>query len=185
MSDTTVKSAVDYGPLAVFLAVFFWQGLMAATVALMVATGIALAVSYLHFRKLPLMPMVTAAVVMVFGGLTIWLNDDTFIKMKPTIIYALFALAIAVGLALRKTVLKALLGSALSLTDAGWRGLSLRFIGFFLVMAAANEIIRRVAPDHVWVLWKVPGSIIVTVAFMIAQAPFVKRHEPTEQAAGE
>ncbi len=183
--NSSVKAAVDYGPLAVFLAAFFWQGLMAATVALMVATAIALAVSYALTRKVPLMPLVTAAVVMVFGGLTIWLNDDTFIKMKPTIIYGLFALAIAIGLALGRTVLKALLGTALTLTDAGWRGLSIRFIAFFLVMAAANEIVRRVAPDHVWVLWKVPGSIILTVAFMVAQAPFVKRHEATEQAAGE
>ena len=173
---TWLKPAIDYGPLAVFLGGFYWQGLMAATVALMAATALALAASYVFTRKLAVLPLVTAVVVAVFGGLTVWLDDPTFIKLKPTIIYGLFAAAIGGGLALGRPVLKPMLGHAVAIDDDGWRRLSLRFVFFFLAMAAANEIIRRVASDEIWVLWKVPGSIVLTVAFMVSQAGLVKRH---------
>lgn len=176
-----LKPAVEYGPLAVFVAVYFAQGLMPATVVLMIATVIGLALSWLVERKLPLMPMVTAAIVVVFGGLTLWLNDEAFIKMKPTIIYALFAALILGGLALGKSVLKKVLGHALSMDEAGWRKLSLRVGLFFIAMAAANEVVRHVLSTDHWVLWKMPGSLIITLAFMLAQGPLILRHQVDEK----
>jgi intracellular septation protein len=172
-----LKPAVEYGPLAVFVAVYFTQGLMPATVALMIATVIGLALSWAVERKLPLMPMVTASIVVVFGGLTLWLNDEAFIKMKPTIIYALFALVILGGLALGKSVLKKVLGHAVTMDEAGWRKLSWRVGLFFIAMAAANEVVRHVLSTDHWVLWKMPGSLIITLAFMLAQGPLILRHQ--------
>ncbi|KAF0222227.1 MAG: putative intracellular septation protein [Rhodospirillaceae bacterium] len=176
-----LKPAVEYGPLAVFVAVYFTQGLMQATVALMIATVIGLALSWGVERKLPLMPMVTAAIVVVFGGLTLWLNDEAFIKMKPTIIYALFAGLILGGLALGKSVLKKVLGHAITMDEAGWRKLSWRVGLFFVAMAAANEVVRHVLSTDHWVLWKMPGSLIITLAFMLAQGRLILRHQVDEK----
>lgn len=169
------------GPLAVFLAAYYLAGLLPATAALMAATVVALGVSWGFTRKLPLMPMVTAAIVLVFGGLTVWLNDDTFIKLKPTIIYALFAVVLGGGLALDKPVLRAALGGALAIDEAGWRKLSLRFALFFVAMAMANEVVRRVVSTDVWVLWKVPGSLLLTLGFMLAQGRLILRHKLPEE----
>lgn len=171
-----LKPTVDFGPLAVFLAVFWLKGLLPATAALMAATAVALALSFAFTRKVALMPLVTAIIVGVFGGLTLWLNDDTFIKMKPTIIYGLFALVIGGGLVLDKPAVKVVLGEAFQLDDAGWKRLSLRFCLFFIAMALINEVVRRVASVDVWVLWKVPGSIALTFVFMLAQMPLIQRH---------
>lgn len=180
-----LKSIVDFGPLAVFLAAYVGKGLIAATAALMVATAVALALSYYHTRKVAVVPLVTAGVVGVFGGLTLWLDDEVFIMMKPTIIYALFAAVIAGGMALGKPTIKVILGEALQLDDLGWRRLSLRFMLFFLAMALANEIIRKVASVDMWVLWKVPGAMVLTIGFMLAQMPLIQRHQPTDTAAAD
>lgn len=171
-----LKPFVDYAPLAVFLLAYLAQGLMTATVALMAATAVVLVLSLVVAGRLPLVPLITALVVGVFGGLTLWLNDDSFIKMKPTIIYAVFAAILAGGLAYGRPLLKPVLGEALSLDDTGWRRLSLRFVFFFIVMAIANEIVRRVLSTDLWVLWKVPGSITLTFLFMLLQMPLIKRH---------
>jgi intracellular septation protein A len=180
-----LKPAVDFGPLAVFLAAFWAQGLIPATAALMVATAVALGLSYFYTRKIAVMPLVTALVVGVFGGLTLWLNDETFIKMKPTIIYGLFAAVIAGGLALGRPTLKVILGEAFRMDEAGWKALSLRFMLFFIAMALANEVVRRVASVDVWVLWKVPGSIVLTVIFTMAQMPLILRHKVEEAGEGQ
>lgn len=178
-----LKPTVDFGPLAMFLAVFWLKGLLPATAALMAATAVALALSFVFTRKVALMPLVTAIIVGVFGGLTLWLNDDTFIKMKPTIIYALFAMVIGGGVALGKPTVKLILGEAFQLDDTGWKRLSVRFCLFFIAMALINEVVRRVASVDVWVLWKVPGSIALTFVFMLAQMPLIQRHK-VEEASG-
>ena len=175
-----LKPMVDYGPLAIFLIVFETQGMLPATAALMAATLVALALSFFFTRKVALVPLVTAVVVGIFGGLTLWLKDDTFIKLKPTIIYGLFAAVLTGGLILGKPVLKALLGEALPLDETGWRRLSLRFVVFFLGMALLNEVLRRILTTEQWVLWKVPGSIIVTFLFMLTQLPLIQRHRLPE-----
>ncbi len=171
-----LKPATDYGPLVVFVVAYEVKGLMAATAALMAATLVALALSLSIARKVPLMPVLTAVVVGIFGGLTLWLKDDTFIKLKPTIIYLLFAALLAGGLLFKKPLLKAVIGDAFPLDDDGWRRLSLRFAMFFLLMAGANEVIRRVLPTDWWVLWKVGGSIVLTFVFMLTQMGLIRRH---------
>ena len=179
-----LKPAVEYGPLAVFVAIYFAQGLMPATVALMIATVVGVGVAWVATRKVPLMPVVTAALVLVFGGLTLWLDDDAFIKMKPTIIYLLFAAVIGGGLALRRNLLEKVLGHAIALDATGWRRLSVRIALFFLAMAAANEVVRHVMSTDIWVLWKMPGSLILTLLFMLAQGPLILRHQAAEKKSG-
>jgi intracellular septation protein len=180
-----LKPSVDFGPLAIFLAIFWLKGLLPATAALIAATAVALVLSFAFTRKVALMPLVTAIIVGVFGGLTLWLNDDTFINMKPTIIYGLFALVIGGGVALGKPAVKVVLGEAFQLDDLGWRRLSLRFCLFFIAMALINEVVRRIATVEMWVLWKVPGSIALTFVFMLAQMPLIQRHKLTEAAPDE
>ncbi|HLT77414.1 MAG TPA: septation protein A [Ferrovibrio sp.] len=171
-----LKPATDYGPLAVFLIAYALQGLMAATAALLAATLVALALALFYERRVPAMPLLTAGVVLVFGGLTLWLQDETFIKMKPTIINALFAVLLLGGLAFRQLWLRPLLGAALSLTEEGWRQLTLRFGLFFAAMAVLNEIVWRTQSTDVWVAFKVFGLLGLTFAFMFAQAPLLKRY---------
>jgi intracellular septation protein len=177
-----LKPAVDFGPLAVFLGLYWLKGLLPATAALMAATAVALVLSFVYTRKVALMPLVTALVVGVFGGLTLWLNDETFIMMKPSIVYGLFALVLGGGLVLKRPTVKAVLGEALALDDDGWRALSLRFCLFFIAMALLNEVVRRVASLDVWVLWKVPGSMALTFVFMLFQMPLIRRHMVEEPA---
>ena len=183
-SPSWLKPVTDFGPLAVFLVAYETKGLLVATAALMATTILALALSLWFARKVPLVPVVTAVVVGIFGGLTLWLKDDTFIKLKPTIIYGLFAAVIAGGLILHRPVLKAVIGEALELDDMGWRRLSLRFVLFFLAMAIANEVVRRSLSTDMWVLWKVPGSIILTFAFMLSQTPLIHRHRVVSEKSG-
>jgi intracellular septation protein len=123
-----------------------------------------------------MVPLVTAVIVGVFGGLTLWLNDDSFIKMKPTIIYCLFAAALGGGLLRGKTLLKSVIGDSLPLDDIGWRRLSVRFMVFFLVMAGANEVLRRLLTTEMWVYWKFPGSVVLTFLFILAQSGLIRRH---------
>jgi intracellular septation protein len=183
-----LKPATDFGPIAVFLAVYLKFGLIPATGALMAATAVALALSYAMMRRLPWTPLITAAVVGVFGGLTLWLNDETFIKMKPTIIEGLFSAVLLGGLLFGRPLLKPLLGTAWSMDDQGWRRLSLRFALFFAAMAVLNEIVWRTQSTDVWVLFKVFGLMGLTLAFALAQIPLMNRHhlaEDAPDAAGE
>lgn len=179
-----LKPLVDYGPLAVFFLVYVTRDLMTATAALIAVTLVALVLSLAIERRVPMMPLVTAVLVGVFGGLTLWLKDDTFIKMKPTIVQCLFAAALMIGLMLGKPFLKTILGGALQLDDRGWRILSLRWAGFFLVMAALNEVVWRTQSTDFWVSFKVFGILVLTVLFALAQAPLIMRHRPPDGDAG-
>ena len=179
-----LKPAVEYGPLAVFVAIYFAQGLMPATVALMLAPGVRGGGGGVGPPHVPQMAGVNPPQVLVFGGLTLWLDDDAFIKMKPTIIYLLFAAVIGGGLALRRNLLEKVLGHAIALDATGWRRLSVRIALFFLAMAAANEVVRHVMSTDIWVLWKMPGSLILTLLFMLAQGPLILRHQAAEKKSG-
>ncbi len=181
MRSSVLKSLVDYGPLAAFLIAYETGGMLAATAALMAATVVAMALSLIFTRKVPMVALVTAVVVGVFGGLTLWFKDDTFIKLKPTIVYSLFAAILAGGLATGQPLLKRFVGDALPLDDLGWRRLTLRFVVFFLGMASINEVARRVLSTDLWVLWKVPGSIGLTFIFMLAQMGLIRRHRLAEE----
>ena len=177
-----VKHLVDWGPLIAFFVAFKVGGIMQATAVLIVVTTVLTGLGYLLMRKIQPMPIVTLVVVGVFGGLTIWLQDETFIKMKPTIILSLFAAVLIGGLVIGKPPLKFLMGSALELDDDGWRKLTLRFALFFLVTAAINELVWRTQSTDLWVNFKVFGILVLNVLFMLTQIPLIKRHQPKSTA---
>lgn len=172
-----LKPTVDFGPLVVFFGAYYIAGLMAATGALMAATVIALGLSLAIERRVPVMPLVTAAIVGVFGGLTLWLNDDTFIKIKPTIVMSLLAAVLLGGLAIGRPLLKPLLGAAWPMNDKGWRSLTFRFSLFYVALAVLNEIVWRTQSEEFWVTFKVFGITGLTLIFAIAQAPLMTRNK--------
>ncbi len=183
-SPNWLKPTVDYGPLAVFFLAYLARDLLTATAALMAATAIALALSLLIERRLPWMPLATATAVGVFGGLTLWFDDETFIKMKPTIIEALFSLILFGGLVFGRPLLKPLLGAAWPMDDTGWRRLTLRFAFFFAAIAVLNEIVWRTQSTDFWVTFKVFGIMGLTLIYAFAQAPLMKRHAVAPPARG-
>ena len=167
---------VDYLPLAAFLVGYWTGGLKLATILIMVVTAGVVLWVWRRTGKVAVIHLVTAAIVGVMGGLTLLLHDDTFIKMKPTLVYAIFAAILGYGIVTRRPLLKAVLASTLPLDDEGWHRLARRFFVFFLIMAAANEVVRRVVSTDLWVLWKVPGSLGLTFLFTLSQIPLIRHH---------
>ena len=182
-----LKPLVDFGPLAVFLLLYWQYNLFTATGGLMVAVTLGLALSYGLERTVPIMPLVTAGLVLVFGGLTLWLDDERFIKMKPTIVQGLFALVMFGGLLFNRPVLKPLCGHAWHLNDDGWRKLTFRFGVFFLVSGILNEIVWRTQSTDIWVNFKVFGLMGLTLVFIITQVPMIQRYQivPKKNESGE
>lgn len=176
-----LKYTVDYGPIAAFFIAYKMAGLMAATVTLMITTAIATLLLYAVQRRLALMPIITLLVVGTFGGLTLWFKDDTFIKMKPTVIQGLFAAILFGGLIMKKPLIRYVMGSTLQMDDDGWRLLSLRFACFFAAMAVLNEIVWRTQSEGVWIDFKVFGIVGLTFLFILTQIPLIMRHS-TEQS---
>lgn len=178
-----LKPIVDYGPLVAFFAAYWLGDLFTATAAIMIATLIAIVLSFAIERRIPVMPVVTAVIVMVFGGLTLWLNDERYIKMKPTLVQALFAVILFGGLLLRRPLLKPLMQSAWQLTDRGWTILTTRFAIFFAVMAVLNEIVWRTTSTDIWVNFKIFGILLLTFVFTAFQVPLITRYQvvPPEQ----
>jgi intracellular septation protein len=178
-----VQPAVDYGPLAVFFVVYLAAGLMAATAAIIAASLVALALAWTLQRRVPLIPLITAAVVALFGGLTLWLQDETFIKMKPTIVQALFAAILLIGLAFGRPLLKPLLGRMMPpMTEAAWRQFTLRYALFFIGMALLNELVWRTQSTDFWVTFKVFGLTGLALVFILTQMPFIAREARAAEA---
>ena len=150
----------------------------------MAATAIALSVSWVLTRTLPMMPLVSGVIVFVFGGLTLWLQDATFIKMKPTIVNSLFAAVLLGGLAFGKSLLGYVFDSAFRLDAAGWRKLTFRWGLFFVFLAVLNEVVWRNFSEDTWVAFKVWGTMPITVAFTLAQMPLIMRHSVDETKKG-
>ncbi len=171
-----IRPALEIGPLVVFFLVNNRFGLMTGTAAFIVATAIALPLNWYLERRIPVMPLVSGGFVLVFGGLTLLLDDSFFIKIKPTIVNLLFAGGLAAGLALGRNFLKLLFGSVFTLDEAGWRILTLRWIGFFIVLAILNEITWRFFSEDFWVSFKLFGAMPLTILFSFAQLPLIKRH---------
>lgn len=177
-----LKLALELGPLVVFFFANSRFGLFAATGAFMVAITLALAASYALTRRLAIMPLVTAVFVLVFGGLTLWLQDETFIKMKPTIVNALFGAILVGGLAFGRSLLAYVFDAAFHLDDEGWRKLTLRWALFFFVLAVVNEVVWRTQTTDFWVAFKVWGIMPLTFAFTLSQIPLLRRHAIGEPA---
>ncbi|HET6377175.1 MAG TPA: septation protein A [Methylocella sp.] len=198
-----LKFAIELGPLILFLAAnarpklfaFLAEpllppailngpnaGLFTATLVLMAAVAAALAVSFAIAGRLPAVPLVTAALVLVFGALTLYFQNAAFIKMKPTVLYSGFGIALLGGLALNRPLLPIVFDSAIALTERGWRILTLRWGIFFFSLALLNELIWRTQSNDVWVAFKFPGIFILIFAFSLAQLPLIRRYALTEDA---
>ena len=171
------KLLIDIGPLAVFFIFYTRSGLQASILPLMIATVIAVLFSYILEKKIPIMPTVGAGIVLIFGGLTIYFDNEVFIKMKPTIINLIFAIILYGGMLVKKPLLKILLGAARRLEEEGWRILTYRWIGFFIALAVLNEIVWRTQTTDIWVNFKVFGILPITFIFTMTQFPLIKKHQ--------
>jgi intracellular septation protein len=171
------KLLIDIGPLAVFFIFYTRSGLQASILPLMIATVIAVLFSYILEKKIPIMPTVGAGIVLIFGGLTIYFDNEVFIKMKPTIINLIFAIILYGGMLVKKPLLKILLGAALRLEEEGWRILTYRWIGFFIALAVLNEIVWRTQTTDIWVNFKVFGILPITFIFTMTQFPLIKKNK--------
>jgi intracellular septation protein len=192
-----LKLALELGPLLVF---FFgnlrgpWLAqtfpvlsalggpLFVATALFMAATVVSLVVSKIVLGHLPIMPFVSGVVVVIFGALGIYLQNETFIKMKPTIVNALFGFALLGGLAFGKSLLGYVFNAAFQLDEAGWRKLTIRWGVFFLFLAVVNEVVWRNFSDDFWVAFKVWGTMPITIIFTLSQMPLIMKHTVTPQA---
>jgi intracellular septation protein len=173
-----VKLLIDLGPLLAFFVAYGRAGIYWATGVLMLATLAALLASWRLLGRVTAVPLLTAILVVVFGGLTFYLDDPSFIKLKPTIINLLFAGVLVVGLLTDRPLLKVLLGEAFRLTEEGWRKLTVRWALFFFALAILNEVVWRNFSESAWVNFKVFGIVPLTILFALAQLPLLKRFEP-------
>ncbi|MBI1204559.1 MAG: septation protein A [Rhodopseudomonas sp.] len=181
--NPTLKLVLDIGPLILFFAANSKFGIYIATGAFMVAVLAALAVAYVLVRRIEIMPLVTAVIVFVFGGLTLVLHDDLFIKLKPTIIYLLFGGALLGGLYFNKPLLGLLFDSVFHLTEEGWRKLTWRWALFFLLLAVVNEVVWRTQSTDFWVSFKLFGVVPLTFLFGALQYPLLMKYaiEPKDE----
>jgi intracellular septation protein len=175
-SGSRLKPFLDFGPLLAFFLVNAKWGLLSATAVLIPLSVLALAVSWKLEGKVSRIALFGTLAVMVFGGMTLASRDETFIKVKLTVLNALLGLVLGAGLLRGKALLKPLLGSSLRLTDAGWRLLTLRFALFFLLLAGVNEVLRRTLSTDAWVSFKVFGVVGATLVFSVLQAPLISKH---------
>ncbi|MDW3204059.1 MAG: inner membrane-spanning protein YciB [Alphaproteobacteria bacterium] len=172
---------VDFAPLAAFVVTYFLsKDLFLATKVVMAASAAAVVVSLIVTRKIPWMPLLTAVLVGVFGGLTIYLEDSSFIKMKPSIINTLFGVGLLAALALGKLPLRAMMGHSFAMPERAWKVLTLRCAVFFLCLALLNEIVWRSVSEAIWVYFRFPGLIAITFLFFISQVPYMMRHSETD-----
>jgi intracellular septation protein len=171
-----LKLAIDFGPLFVFLVTYRFTEIFTATLVFMVATVIAVAVSYWAIRRVPVALMVTFVVVAVFGGLTVWLHDERFIKMKPTIVYSLFAAALLGGLAFGKPLLGHVFDWAFKIDDEGWRKLTFRWGLMFAGLAVLNEAVWRNVDTNTWIWFKLVGFTAIIFVFALSQIVVIQKH---------
>ena len=180
-----LKLALELGPLALFFAAYSRIGIFAATAVLMASVIVTLGVSYAMLRRIPVMPLVTAVIVLIFGSLTLVLHDEPLFKIKPTALYFRFGAARFAGLWLKRPLLKILFDGALHVTEEGWRKLTWRWAFFFLALAVLNEIVWRTQTTDVWVKFKTFGFLPITLLFALAQAPLIMKYETKEEEAGD
>lgn len=177
--QSALKLAIELGPLLVFFVTYVAFGIFPATAAIMAATVLSIIASVILFRKISPAPVATAVILCVFGGMAYWWKDPRFLYVKPTIVNLLFASVLAVGLVTGRPVIKYLLGEQIKLTEEGWKKLSVRWLIFFILMAALNELVWRYFSEATWVSFKAFGILPMTLIFAAAQIGLLKRHQLT------
>jgi intracellular septation protein len=183
MNPQIRRLALDLGPLLIFFAGFKYLGIFGATAAFMAAVLAALAIGYILEKRISPMPLFTAVLVVIFGGLTLYLKNDVFIKMKPTVLYGFFGAVLLGGLVFNRLFIKYVFAQAFELDEPGWKKLTVRWGLFFLCLAAINESVWRATSTATWVSFKVWGIIPLIFLFALAQTPLVIKHQ-TPNAGG-
>jgi intracellular septation protein len=173
-----IKGLTEYVPILLFLIAYYTTTLMFAIQVIVVATGIALVIALVVARRVPVLPLVTAALVMAFGGAAWALGDDAIYKMKPTIMQTLFGVGLLSGLPFGRYFMRDLAGDAWEMVDAGWRRLTIEYSLLFFVLAAANEVVWRTQSETFWVNFKVFGMIGAIVVFTVVRSPMIARYAP-------
>ncbi len=184
MNKSFIKFATDFGPLLVFFIIYYRndKDLVSAIPALIIATLIAICVIYMLEKRIPVLPLMGAILVCLFGGLTIFFNNPIFIYLKPTIINLIFAFALFFGkVVLNKNFLKKLFESSIKLEEAGWDKLIIRWIGFFIFLAILNEAVWRTQTEEFWINFKVWGILPITFIFTAFQLPLIQKYKKSEE----
>jgi intracellular septation protein len=173
--NPTLKFALELGPVVLFFVVYRLFGVFPATATMMVTATVSVLISYQLLKRWPIMPVVTAVMVLIFGSLTLWRQDQTFLQIKLTVIYLMFGSALAYGLVFRKPLLKIMFDEAFTISEQGWRVLTILWMFFFFALAGVNEIVRNYASYDNWVNFKTFGVTPATVLFALAQAPLIAK----------
>ncbi len=173
-----IKIALELGPLLVFFFTNANYDIFTATAWFMGAMVVSLVLSWLLLKKVAVMPLVTGVVVLIFGTLTLVLKDDTFIKMKPTIVNSLFGFTLLGGLLFGQSLLKYVFGEVYKLKPEGWRALTINWGLFFIFLAVANEVVWRLFDTDFWVAFKVWAIMPITVVFSMLQLPLLTKYAP-------
>jgi intracellular septation protein len=181
--NPVLKLTLDLGPLVLFFIANSRLGIFGATAVFMVATVAALVAGYALTRHVPVMPLVSAIVVLIFGSLTLYLQDETFIKLKPTIIYLLFGVVLLGGQLMGKPLLAMVFDQVFHLNPEGWRKLTTRWVFFFFALAILNEIVWRTQSTDAWVAFKVFGFLPLTFIFAALQYPLLQKYAVKETAS--
>ena len=184
MNKSFIKFATDFGPLLVFFIIYYRndKDLVSAIPALIIATLIAICVIYMLEKRIPILPLMGAILVCLFGGLTIFFDNPIFIYLKPTIINLIFAFALFFGkVILNKNFLKKLFESSIKLEEAGWDKLIIRWVGFFIFLAILNEAVWRTQTEEFWINFKVWGILPITFIFTAFQLPLIQKYKKSEE----
>jgi len=184
VNKSFIKFATDFGPLLAFFIIYYRndKDLVSAIPALIIATLIAVCVIYLLEKRIPILPLIGAILVCLFGGLTIFFDNPVFIYLKPTIINLIFAFALFFGkVVLNKNFLKKLFESSIKLEEAGWDKLIIRWIGFFIFLAILNEAVWRTQTEEFWINFKVWGILPITFIFTAFQLPLIQKYKKSEE----
>ncbi|NWH09555.1 MAG: septation protein IspZ [Alphaproteobacteria bacterium] len=180
-----LRLTLDFGPIVVFLATYWFAGIYWATGVIMVVATLAVLVNYLIERKLAPVPVFTLTMVMIFGGLTLYLQDSTFIKVRPTIYYTIVGVILLGGLMAGQSFLQLLLGAAIKFKDEGWRILTFRYAALSFLLAVMNEIVWRNFEEGTWVVYNAVGDTVLLFAFLLSQIVMLRNHLILEDEAGD
>tara|TARA_B100001063_G_scaffold87789_1_gene81666 strand:- start:233 stop:778 length:546 start_codon:yes stop_codon:yes gene_type:complete len=180
VNKSLLKFITDFGPLLIFFTVYYKSenNLSVAIPPLIIATSIAVAITYFIEKKIPYVPLIGAIVISLFGGLTLYFDNPIFIYMKPTIVNIIFAVILVVSnIYFNKNFLKLFLQTTFQLNDEGWKKLNFRWAYFFIFLAILNEIVWRTQPEATWVNFKVWGMLPITIIFTAMQIPLINKYK--------